>query len=163
MLDLVQWAADEEGVSRETLLEDWGVEEAHNFAGRVGQGEAVVLAVLALVSVLVVLVYLPRVSSGLIWLAGIVMTVGSIGLIFGVIMRALLPAQVDVWMNEMLLESSDDVPASVVNIAGDVLQSMAKDAAVDWVITALAMVVAGSVLLAVALLAKRLSIPVLSR
>ena len=163
MLDLVQWAADEEGVTREELLEDWGVEDAHNFAGRVDQGQIVVLAVLALVSILVVLAHLPRVSSGLLWLAGIVMSVGSIGLIFGVVMRALLPAQVDIWISDVLLDAGDDVPASVANIAGDVLRSMVKDAAVDWVITALAMVVAGSVVLAVALLAKRLGIPLLSR
>ena len=163
MLDLVQWAADEEGVTREALLEDWGVEDAHNFAGRVDQGEAVVLAVLALVSILVVLTHLPRVSTGLVWVAGILMTVGSIGLILGVVMRALLPAQVEIGINEMLLDSSGDVPASAVNIAGDVLQSMVKDAAVDWVITAVIMVVAGAMLLALALLTKRLSIPVLSR
>ena len=75
----------------------------------------------------------------------------------------MLPAQVEIGINEMLLDSSGDVPASAVNIAGDVLQSMVKDAAVDWVITAVIMVVAGAMLLAVALLAKRLSIPVLSR
>lgn len=163
MLDLVQWVADEEGVTREALLEDWGVEDAHNFAGRVGQGEAIVLAVLALTSVLVVLVHLPRVSSGLLWLAGIVMTVGSIGLIFGVVVRAVLPAQVDTLINEMLLDASDGIPHSVVNIAGDVLKSMVRDAAVDWVLTAVFMVAAGAAVLAVALLAKRLSIPVLSR
>ena len=162
-LDMVQWVADEEGVTREALLEDWGVEDARNFADRVGQGEAIALAVLALTSILVVLVHLPRVSSGLLWLAGILMTVGSIGLIFGVVTRALLPAQVDTLINEMLLESSTDFPESAANLAGDVLQSMVRDAAVDWVLTAVFMVAAGAAVLAVALLAKRLGIPLLSR
>lgn len=162
-LDLVQWAADEEGVTREDLLEDWGVEDAHNFAGRVGQGEAIVLVVLAVTSILAVLVHLPRVSSGLLWLAGILMTVGSIGLIFGVVTRAVFTPRVDGWISDSLLDSGSDVPESVAKLAGDVLQSMVRDAAVDWVLTAVFMVAAGAVVLAVALVAKRLSIPVLSR
>jgi len=162
ILDLVQWAADEEGVTREVLLEDWGIEDAHNFAGRVDQGEAIILAVLALASIMVALVYLPRLSSGLLWAAGILMTVGSIGLVFGVIMRAMLPSQVDIWINDMLVDSSEDIPVSAANIAGDVLRSMVRDAAVDWVVTALLMLVAGAVLLALALLAKKLRIPLLS-
>ncbi len=163
MLDLVQWAADEEGVTREELLEDWGLKDARSFASRVSQGEAVVLAVLALASILVVLVHLPRVSSGLFWLAGIAMAVGSIGLIFGVVMRALIPSQVPTWVREILEDSGDEAPASLVNIAGDVLQSMVRDAAVDWVLTAVFMVAAGAAVLAVAVLAKKLGIPLLSR
>lgn len=163
ILDLVQWAADEEGVSRETLLEELGVEDARSFAGRVVQGEAVVLAVLALASILVVLAHLPRVSSGLFWLAGIVMTVGSIGLILGVVMRAIVPAQVHTWVRELMEDSGDDAPESLVNIGGDVLQTMVRDAAVDWVLTAVFMVAAGAAVLVVAFLAKKLSIPVLSR
>ncbi|MCE2465529.1 MAG: hypothetical protein J4G01_05545, partial [Dehalococcoidia bacterium] len=162
MLDLVQWAADEEGVTRKALLEDWRVKDAHNFAGRVDQGQAVILAFLALASIMVALVYLPRLSSGLVWAAGILMTVGSIGLVFGVIMRAMLPSQVDIWVNDMLLDSSEDIPVSVANIAGDVLRSMVTDAAVDWVVTAVFMVAAGAALLLVALLAKKLRIPLLS-
>ncbi len=163
MLDLVQWAADEEGVTREALLEEWRLEDVRSFAGRVGQGETILLAILALASVGAVSVYLPRVSSGLFWLAGILMTVGSVGLVIGVILRAMLPTQVYIWFNDLLLDSNNDLPRSGLNIARDVLHSMAKDAAVDWVLTSVYMVAAGVAVLAVALLAKRLKIPLLSK
>ncbi len=163
MLDLVQWAADEEGVSREALLEDLRLEDVRSFAGRVGQGEAGLLAIIALASIAVALVYLPRLSSGLLWMSGILLTVGGISLVVGVALRAVLPGQVDIRFTDMLLDATDDIPESALNMIADVLRSMVTDATVDWVIAAVLMVTSGVVVLAASLLAKRLGIPILSR
>ncbi len=163
MLDLVQWAADEEGVSREALLEDLRLEDVRSFAGRVGQGEAGLLGIIALASIAVALVYLPRLSSGLLWMSGILLTVGGISLVVGVALRAVLPGQVDIRFTDMLLDATDDIPESALNMIADVLRSMVTDATVDWVIAAVLMVASGVVVLAASLLAKRLGIPILSR
>ena len=163
MLDLVQWAADEEGVSREALLEDLRLEDVRRFAGRVDQGEAGLLGIIALASIAVALVYLPRLSSGLLWMSGILLTVGGISLVVGVALRAVLPGQVDIRFTDMLLDATDDIPESALNMIADVLRSMVTDATVDWVIAAVLMVASGVVVLAASLLAKRLGIPILSR
>ncbi len=116
-----------------------------------GPAKYIALAVVVISSLLLALVYLPSPSGMLRW-PGISLVIGGgVCLIVGFVLNSAIPGQ----LNSAITYSasySSDVPASAVNLAGDLLESFGRQATGGFIPSATVVILLGVALVAASFL-----------
>ncbi len=163
LLDLVQEAADQEGVAKDAFLDNLRAEDIRRAVGTVGLGAKVLMFIMVISCLGVAAVHLPHVASSLRWLGAVLLTTALVSVIIGIVLRALLLGLADsvaVWEPG---GAGGSIPSSMVTILNDVLTFMVRDIAGDWIRSSVMLAVAGAALVIASFVARKLGIPFLSR
>ena len=154
--DVLDWLAEgSDDVGRRDIDEQAealrDVVSAANGTGKIVALLMIVLGVLALAAV-----HLPKPSDVLRW-PGVTLLLGAaVCLGVGVVLNSAIPGQI----NEAVTRSADfsaDVPASAVNLAGDLLESFGKQATAGFMPMSIAVIVLGALLIAASFFAGALT------
>ena len=163
LLDLVQEAADQEGVAKDAFLDNLRAEDIRRAVGTVGLGAKVLLFIMVISCLGVAAVHLPHAASSLRWLGAVLLTTALVSVIIGIVLRALLLGLADsvvVWEPG---GAEGSIPSSMVTILNDVLTFMVRDIAGDWIRSSVMLAVAGTALVIASFVVRKLGIPFLSR
>ncbi len=154
--DLLDWAADRSpGLGRQDI-ED-GAESLREALGAVnGPGTFIALAIAASGTLLLALVHLPRPAAMLRWPGVALLAGGTVCLVVGFAVHSVLPGLVRKTMMNAV-SFPDNVPVSAINLAGDLLESLLRQATGGFVPAVMAVMALGGALIAASLFYGRLS------
>ena len=150
--DVLQWMADE---SDDLTRED--IEEQAEFLRNVvsdanGPGGIIALLMVALGCLLMALVHLPKPAEMLRW-PGITLLMGSgVCLAVGFVLNSAIPGQIREAITNAASYSAD-VPVSAIDLAGDLMESFARQATDGFMPAAVTVLVLGVVLIVASLFA----------
>ena len=130
--DLLDWvAAQSPDLSRQDVeAQAESLREALDAVN--GPGRSIALALAALGSLLLALVHLPRPAAMLRWPGITLLMGGGICLIVGFALNTVIPGQLKKAVAQSVSYSAE-VPASVVNLAGDLLESIGRQATAGFI------------------------------
>ena len=154
--DLLEWLAEEsEDASRADIEEQAeSLREVVRTAN--GPGRLIALAMVVLGCLLMAVVHLPRPAEMLRW-PGITLVVGGgVCLIVGFVLNSAIPGQ----FNDVIVRGvsySPDVPVSAINLAGDIVESFARQATAGFIPASVTVMVIGGLLVVASLLSGVLS------
>ena len=154
--DLLEWLANQsEDLSRQDIEEQAeSLRQALGVAN--GPGRLVALALAVLGILLLALLHLPRPAAMLRW-PGITLAMGGgICLIVGFTLNAFVPGT----LKDAIVQSASypsNVPASAVNLAGDLLESFGRQATAGFIPAVVMVIALGVVLIAASLFYGKLS------
>ena len=159
-LDLTGIAAEHSHQDKEQFLEE--LDTLRDVIDRGDVGVWISIVVIVLGTILMMTVHLPHLASSLRWPG---LTLFLSGLIF-LIVSLVLNARLEDQFNDLLDQGTNAVspiPPTMINIASDVLTSMASDVASGFIFPSIIVMVAGLALLIVSFFIRLLHIPFLSR
>ena len=148
--DLLDWVADQPtDLSRQNIeAQAESLREALDAVN--GPGRSIALALAALGSLLLALVHLPRPAAMLRW-PGITLVMGGGScLAAGFALHSVIPSQ----LKKAVAQSgsySAEVPASAVNLAGDLLESFGRQATAGFIPATVTVMAMGGILIAASL------------
>ena len=146
-LDLIEKLVEEsDDFTREELdLQMGDLRDVLSFSN--GTGRVISLALIVVGGLLLALVHLPNPAQVLRWPGVSLALGGGVCLIAGFVMNSAIPSQ----LNRAVTYSTNfsaDVPATAVNLAGDLLESFGRQATAGFLTPSLAVLVVGVVLIA---------------
>ena len=158
-LDLTAIAAEHSQQDKEQFLQELDI-----LREVIDRGEVVVwisIVVIVIGNLLMMAVHLPHLASSLRW-PGITLFLSGLILL---IVSLVSSAQVEGRFNDLIDRgtSASSIPPSAVNIASDILTSMAEDVARGFILPFIIVMVVGLVLLVASFFIRSLRIPFLSR
>ena len=144
--DVLQWLADEsDDLTREDIEEQ--AESLRNVVSAAnGTGRIIALVMAVIGCLLLALVHLPNPAEVLRWPGITLLMGGGVCFVVGFVVNSAIPGQI----NDAITRSasySADVPASAINLAGDLLESFGRQATAGFIPAAVAVMVLGGVLI----------------
>lgn len=148
--DLLDWLAEEsEDVSRAEIEEQ--AESLRNTVSDAnGPGRFVALAIVVLGAVLIAVVHLPRPAEMLRWPGITLVMGGSVCLLVGFVLNSAIPGQFKDAIAR-IASYSNGVPVSAINLAGDLVESFARQATSGFIPASVTVIVVGALLIAASL------------
>ena len=154
--DLLDWVAEEsDDVTREEIDEQAeslrGVVSAAN-----GPGRIIALAMVILGCLVMALVHVPHLADMLRWPGISLLLGGGVCLIVGFVANSAIPGQIREAAANAASYSSD-VPVSAIKLAGDLMESFARQVTAGFIPAAVTVMVVGAVLIAASFFADPLA------
>lgn len=154
--DLLEWLAQESEDATRADVEEQAVSLREVVSAANGPGRFVALAMVVLGCLLMAVVHLPRPAEMLRWPGITLAAGGGICLIVGFVLNSALPGQ----FRETIARGasySSEVPVSAINLAGDLVESFARQATAGFIPASITVMVIGGLLVVASLLSGVLS------
>ena len=154
--DPMQWVADEsDDLTREEIEEQ--AEALRDVVSAAnGPGKIVSLLMVVLGSLAMALVHLPKPAEMLRWPGIALLMGGGVCLVVGLVMNSAIPGQI----REAIADAasySAEVPVSAIDLAGDLMESFARQATAGFMPAAVTVMVLGGLLIVASLFAGALT------
>lgn len=154
--DPLQWVADEsDDLTREEIEEQ--AEALRDVVSAAnGPGKIVSLLMVVLGSLAMALVHLPKPAEMLRWPGIALLMGGGVCLVVGLVMNSAIPGQI----REAIADAasySAEVPVSAIDLAGDLMESFARQATAGFMPAAVTVMVLGGLLIVASLFAGALT------
>ena len=154
--DLLDWLAEESEDASRADIEEQAESLREVVSAANGPGRLIALAMVVLGCLLMAVVHLPRPAEMLRW-PGITLVVGGgVCLIVGFVLNSAIPGQ----FKDVIVRGvsySPDVPVSAINLAGDIVESFARQATAGFIPASVTVMVIGGLLVVASLLSGVLS------
>ena len=158
-IDLLEWLAGPPGSPARADLDAWAESLRETLGVVNGLGRSTALAVVIIGSLLLAAAHLPRPAAMLRWPGVALLAGGTTCLIVGLVLNSVIPGLVrGTVMSAVSLPA--DMPASAIDLGGDLLESFAREVTAGFVQGTLAVMALGGVLIAASLSYGRLSAPI---
>ena len=148
--DLLEWLTAQPGGPNRAEIDEWAEWLRQGVSAATGPGRLIALAMVILGSLLLAAVHLPRPPAMLRWPGITLLTGGGVCLVVGLLLNSVVPGRVRDGVT-LSVSYSSDVPASAIDLAGDLLESFARQATGGFIGETVAVMVVGAVLLAASL------------
>ena len=149
--DVLEWLAQESEDATRSEIEGEAESLREVISAANGPGRYVALAMVVLGCLLMAVVHLPRPAEMLRW-PGITLVMGGVVcLIVGFVLNSAIPGQ----FKDAIVRAasySPDVPVSVINLAGDLTESFARQATAGFIPASITVIVIGGLLVVASLL-----------
>ena len=154
--DVLEWMAKEsDDTTREDIEE--GAESLRDVVSAAnGPGRIIALAMIILGVLCMALVHLPRPAEMLRWPGITLLMGGGVCLAVGFVANSAIPGQIREAITNAV-SYSDEVPVSAINLAGDLMESFARQATAGFIPAAVTVMVLGGVLIVASLFAGALT------
>ncbi len=154
--DVLQWVADESGDLTGEDIQDQAESLRNVVSGANGSGRIIALLMVVLGCLLMALAHLPKPAEMLRW-PGITLLMGSsVCLVVGFVLNSAIPRQIREAITNAVSYSAD-VPVSAIDLAGDFMESFARQATAGFIPAAVTVLVLGVVLIVASLFAGALT------
>ena len=146
-LDLIEQVAEESGDLTREDIEDQAAALRERMNAARGTGKYIAFLVVALGSLLLSAVHLPRPTAMLRWSGTVLVVGGTVCLGVGFVLNSIIPGQLKkaITLSEF---NTAEVPISALNLAGDLLESFGRQATAGFVPPAVAVILLGAALIA---------------
>lgn len=154
--DLLEWLAEESDDTSRADIEEQAESLRETVNAANGPGRIIALVVVVLGILLMAAVHLPRPAEMLRWPGITLVMGGGVCLIVGFVLNSAIPGQ----FRDAIARGasySSDVPVSAINLAGDLVESFARQATSGFIPPVVAVMVIGAVLIVASLLSGALS------
>ena len=145
-LDLIEQVAEESGDLTREDIEDQAAALRERMNAARGTGKYIAFLVVALGSLLLSAVHLPRPTAMLRWPGTVLVVGGTVCLGVGLALNSIIPGQLKkaITLSEF---NTAEVPTSALNLAGDLLESFGRQATAGFVPPAVAVILLGAALI----------------
>ncbi len=154
--DLLDWLAQESEDATRADVEEQAASLREVVSAANGPGRLIALAMVVLGCLLMAVAHLPRPAEMLRWPGITLVMGGGVCLAVGFVLNSAIPGQ----FRDAITRSasySSDVPVSVINLAGDLVESFARQATAGFIPPAVTVMVIGALLVVASLLSGVLS------
>ena len=154
--DLLEWLAEESGDASRADIEEQAESLRETVNAANGPGRIIALAVVVLGILLMAAVHLPRPAEMLRWPGITLVMGGGVCLIVGFVLNSAIPGQ---FRNAIARSASysSDVPVSAINLAGDMVESFARQATAGFIPASVTVMAVGVALIVASLLSGALT------
>ena len=149
--DLLEWLAEESEDATRSDIEEQAESLREVVSAANGPGRFVALGMVVLGVLLMAAVHLPRPAEMLRWPGITLVMGGGVCLLVGFVLNSAIPGQ----FKDAIVHAasySPDVPVSAINLAGDIVESFARQATAGFIPASVAIMVIGGLLVAASLL-----------
>ena len=154
--DLLEWLAEESEDATRADIEEQAESLREVVSAANGPGRFIALAMVVLGVLLMAAVHLPRPAEMLRWPGITLVMGGGVCLIVGFVLNSAIPGQ----FKDAIVRAasySPEVPVSVINLAGDLAESFARQATAGFIPASLTIVIVGAVIVVASLLSGALT------
>ena len=154
--DLLEWLAEESDDASRADIEEQAESLRETVNAANGPGRIIALVVVALGVLLMAAVHLPRPAEMLRWPGVTLVMGGGVCLIVGFVLNSAIPGQ----FRDAIARGasySSDVPVSAINLAGDLVESFARQATAGFIPASVTVMAVGAVLIVASLLSGALT------
>ena len=153
--DVLDWIAEESDDLTRNDIEEQAESLRDVVSAANGPGRIISLAMVVLGCLAMALVHLPKPAEMLRW-PGVALLMGGGGcLVVGFVVNSAIPGQIRGAITDVVSYSAD-VPVAAIDLAGDLMESFARQATAGFLPAALTVMVLGGVLIVVSLFADAL-------
>lgn len=148
--DLLDWLAEESDDTSRADIEEQAEVLRNAVSDANGPGKFIALALVVFGSLLMALVHLPRPTEMLRWTGITLVMGGGVCLLVGFVLNSAIPGQ----FREAIARAasySGDVPVSAINLAGDLVESFARQATAGFIPASVTVMIAGGLLIVASL------------
>ncbi len=152
-LDLVEQVAEESGDLTREDIEDQAAALRELVNAARGAGKYIAILVVALGSLLLAAVHLPKPTAMLRWPGTVLVVGGTVCMVVGFVLNSIIPGQLKyvITLSEF---NTAEAPPSAVKLAGDLLESFGRQVTAGFVPPAVAVILLGAALIAASVLKK---------
>ena len=148
--DLLDWLAEESDDTSRADIEEQAEALRNAVSDANGPGRLIALALVVLGALLMAVVHLPRPAEMLRWPGITLVMGGGVCLLVGFVLNSAIPGQ----FRDAIARTasySPDVPVSAINLAGDLVESFARQATAGFIPASVAVMVIGGLLVVASL------------
>ena len=148
--DLLDWLAEESDDTSRADIEEQAEALRNAVSDANGPGRLIALALVVLGALLMAVVHLPRPTEMLRWPGITLVMGGGVCLLVGFVLNSAIPGQ----FKDAIVRGasySPDVPVSAINLAGDLVESFARQATAGFIPASVTVMVIGGLLVVASL------------
>ena len=148
--DLLDWLAEESDDTSRAEIEEQAEALRNAVSDANGPGKFIALALVVFGSLLMALVHLPRPTEMLRWPGITLVMGGGVCLLVGFVLNSAIPGQ----FRDAIARTasySGDVPVSAINLAGDLMESFARQATAGFIPASVTVMIVGGLLIVASL------------
>ena len=153
--DVLDWIAEESDDLTRNDIEEQAESLRDVVSAANGPGRIISLAMVVLGCLAMALVHLPKPAEMLRWPGVALLMGGGVCLVVGFVVNSAIPGQIRGAITDVVSYSAD-VPVAAIDLAGDLMESFARQATAGFLPAALTVMVLGGVLIVVSLFADAL-------
>ena len=148
--DLLEWLAEESEDTSRTDIEEQAEALRNAVSDANGPGKFIALALVVVGTLLMAVVHLPRPAEMLRWPGITLVMGGGVCLLVGFVLNSAIPGQ----FRDAIARTasySGDVPVSAINLAGDLVESFARQATAGFIPASVTVMIVGGLLIVASL------------
>ena len=153
--DVLDWIAEESDDLTRNDIEEQAESLRDVVSAANGPGRIISLAMVVLGCLAMALVHLPKPAEMLRWPGVALLMGGGVCLVVGFVVNSAIPGQIRGAITDVVSYSAD-VPVAAIDLAGDLMESFARQATAGFLPAALTVMILGGVLIVVSLFADAL-------